>query len=461
MGRLFWRIFLGLWFGSAVLMVGTAFLFAVTIERRMPEGVRQSLQPFAIAAAHAVLVVHESGSARDTSDLLANLERSQGLRMYFYDRRGEEILGRNASAAFPGRLSSGRPSPGRAEPPPPPPPGVGRWPELQLDIPMTTKSGGEYRALITSRPPPGPPLKFILKRLFGPVVVSIFLAGVISALAAKYLVNPISKLQSAAQRLASGELDYRIGAALDSRKDEFTALGEDFDRMADQIGQLLAAQRQLMLDLSHELRSPLARIKVALELARGQRSPEELIERMDRDADRMDALIGELLLLARLESPSPSDNEQTIDLSELVASIVEDARLESSGSGHRIQAHIVPGLSTVGDRELLSRAIENVLRNALRHTPDGGDIEFEASHDGDGALIKVVDNGKGVSEDLIEQLFKPFARGDSARRGVGLGLAITRAAIQRHGGTVVINNRASGSGLEVRLQLPNRSSIQA
>lgn len=453
MGKLFWRIFLGLWFGSAVLMVGTAFLFAVTIERRMPEGVRKSLEPFAIAAARAVLVVHESGSAKETSDLLANLERSQGLRMYFLDRRGEEILGRTVPAALS--------SPGRAESQPSSDAKTGRWPELRLDVPMTTKSGGEYRVLIASRPPPGPPLHFIMRRLFGPVIVSIFLAGVISALAAKYLVNPISKLQSAAQRLASGELDYRIGAALDSRKDEFTALGEDFDRMADQIGQLLAAQRQLMLDLSHELRSPLARIKVALELARGQHSPEELIERMDRDADRMDVLIGELLLLARLESPSPSDNEQTIDLSELVASIVEDARLESSGSGHRIRALIAPGLSTVGDRELLTRAIENVLRNALRHTPDGGDIEFEASHDGDGALIRVADSGEGVSEDLIEQLFKPFARGDGTRRGVGLGLAITRAAIQRHGGTVVINNRASRSGLEVRLQLPNRSSIQA
>jgi signal transduction histidine kinase len=456
MGKLFWRMFLGLWFGSAALMVGTAFLFAVTIERRMPEGVRRSLEPFATAAARAVLVVHESGSAKDTSDLLANLERSQGLRMYFLDGHGEEILGRTVPAAFPGKSS-----PGRAGSQPPSNATTGRWPELHLDIPMTTKSGKGYRALITSRPPPGPPLDFILKRLFGPVIVSIFLAGVISALAAKYLVNPISKLQSAAQRLASGELDYRIGAALDSRKDEFTALGEDFDRMADQIGQLLAAQRQLMLDLSHELRSPLARIKVALELARGQRSPEELIERMDRDADRMDALIGELLLLARLESPSPSDNEQVLDLSELVASIVEDARLESSGSGHHIRALIAPGLFTVGDRELLSRAIENVLRNALRHTPDGGDIEFEASHEEDGALIKVADSGKGVSEDLIEQLFKPFARGDGAQRGIGLGLAITRAAIQRHGGTVVINNRASGSGLEVRLQLPNRSSIQA
>ncbi|HEX7803239.1 MAG TPA: HAMP domain-containing sensor histidine kinase [Pseudoxanthomonas sp.] len=456
MGKLFWRMFLGLWFGSAALMVGTAFLFAVTIERRMPEGVRQSLEPFATATAHAVLVVHESGSARETSDLLANLERSQGLRMYFLDRRGEEILGRNVPAAILGGSS-----PGRAESQRPSSAKTGRWPELRLDIPMTTKSGGEYRALIASRPPPGPPLHFILKRLFGPVIVSIFLAGVISALAAKYLVNPISKLQSAAQRLASGELDYRIGAALDSRKDEFTALGEDFDRMADQIGQLLAAQRQLMLDLSHELRSPLARIKVALELARGQRSPEELIERMDRDADRMDALIGELLLLARLESPRPSDNEQTIDLSELVASIVEDARLESSGSGHSIRALIAPGLSTVGDRELLSRAIENVLRNALRHTPDGGDIEFEASHDGNGALIKVVDSGKGVSEDLIEQLFKPFARGDGVGRGIGLGLAITRAAIHRHGGTIVINNRKSRPGLEVRLQLPNRPSGQA
>lgn len=446
MGKLFWKLCLGLWLGSALLMVGTAFMFAVTIERRVPENVEASLKRFATATARAVLVVHEFGSVGDTSELLGNMERFHGLQMYFIGEDGKEILGREvpstSSTAVVSRPGIQGPGPGISN--------------MSLDLLMTTKSGGRYRTILFFNPPPRPPVDFLMKRLLGPLLASILLAGVISAVAAKYLVGPISKLQSAAQRLAGGELDYRIGTALDSRHDEFTALGKDFDRMADQIGRLLVSQRQLMLDMSHELRSPLARIKVALELARGQSNPEELIERMDRDADRMDALIGELLLLARLESPAPSANEHALDVSELVSSIVEDARLESTGSGHFIRALIAPGLNTVGDRELLSRAVENVLRNALRHTPDGGEIELEASRDNEGILIKVTDTGEGVSDELIDQLFKPFARGEGSRTGIGLGLAITRAAIVRHGGTVVIRNRPSRSGLEVRLHLPHR-----
>lgn len=450
MGKLFWRIFLGLWFGSALLMVGTAFLFAITIERRLPENIADSLERFGTAAARAVLAAHESGSRRETFELLADMERFHGLRMYFIGEDGKDILGRQLPSIPPAlRNSRGRtPNPSGSP--------EERASNRSLTIPMATRTGGRYQAVIIFGRPPGPPLHFLLKRLRWPVFVSILLAGIISAVAARYLVNPISKLQSAAQRLASGEMDYRIGTALDSRRDEFTVLGKDFDRMADQIGQLLASQRQLMLDLSHELRSPLARIKVALELARSEPKPDELIDRMDRDADRMDALIGELLLLARLESPAPSANEHRLDMSELVSSIVEDARLESFGSGHFIRALIAPGLTTFGDRELLSRAIENVLRNALKHTPDGGDIEFEASGNAGGILIKVIDTGEGVSEELVDQLFKPFARGEGSRTGIGLGLAITRAAIVRHGGTVVINNRQGRSGLEVRLHLPHR-----
>ena len=450
MGKLFWKIFLGLWFGSALLMVGTAFLFAITIERRIPEDIADSLERFGTASARAVLAAHESGSRRDTSELLTDLERFHGLRMYFIDKDGKDILGRQVPSIPPALRNS------REIAPNPSGNSQDSTSNRSLTIPMITKAGGRYQAVIIFSRPPGPPLDFLLKRLLAPVIVSIFLAGIVSAVAARYLVNPISKLQSAAQRLAGGEMDYRIGKALDSRRDEFTALGKDFDRMADQIGQLLASQRQLMLDLSHELRSPLARIKVALELARSQPDPAELIDRMDRDADRMDALIGELLLLARLESPTPPDNEHPLDLSELVSSIVEDARLESSGSGHYIRALISPGLTTVGDRELLSRAVENVLRNALKHTPGGGEIEFEASRDRDGISIKVFDTGNGVSDELIDQLFKPFARGDGTRAGIGLGLAITRAAIVRHGGTVVIKNRPSRAGLEVRLHLPHR-----
>lgn len=449
MGKLFWRIFLGLWFGSALLMVGTAFLFAITIERRIPEDFAGSLERFGTAAARAVLAAHESGSRRDTSELLTDLERFHGLRMYFIDKDGKDILGRQVPSIPPALRNSHERAPN--------PPGNPQEDasNRSVTIPMATKAGDRYQAVIIFSRPPRPPLDFLLKRLLLPVIVSIFLAGIVSAVAARYLVDPISKLQSAAQRLARGEMNYRIGAALDSRRDEFTALGKDFDRMADQIGQLLASQRLLMLDLSHELRSPLARIKVALELARRQSNPGELIERMDRDADRMDSLIGSLLLLARLESPNSKRNQEQLDLSELIAAIVEDAQLESAGSAHYIRALIAPGLAIEGDRELLSRAIENVLRNALRHTPDGSDIQVVVSKESDHVAIRVVDSGKGIPAELAESLFMPFARGEDANKeGVGLGLAITRAAVGQHGGTVVMNSRHPDPGLEVLIRLP-------
>lgn len=454
MGKLFWRMFLGLWMGSALLMVGTSILIATTVERRLPEGARGNIDRFATAAARSALAVFETGSAEDASGLLDNLERIHGLRMHFIDERGKEVLNRK----LPSTRSTGRQRNDASDQESATP--SSRRPDRTLDIPIVTSSGRKYRALITFNRPPRPPAEFILATLAWPVLISILLAGIISAVAAHYLVKPLAKLQAAAQRLASGELDYRVGNALDSRRDEFTALGKDFDRMADQIGQLLSSQKLLMLDLSHELRSPLARIKVALELARGKSAPADLIDRMDRDADRMDSMIGALLLLARLESPSSLCNEEEIDLSELIAAIVEDAQLEGAGSAHCIHARIAPGLAVIGDRELLSRAIENVLRNALRHTPDGSDIEVVASEKGDHVAIGVADGGKGIPPELIEHLFTPFARGeDASREGAGLGLAIMRAAIVRHGGTVAMKNRESGSGLEVLIRLPARKFV--
>lgn len=449
MGKLFWRVFFGLWIGSALLMVGTSVLIAITVERRMPESMREGIGRFATVAARSVLTVYETGSAEDTSELLNSFERIHGLRMYFIDENGKGILGRK----LPPMNSIERP--GRATPNQNSEMPISMRPDRMLDTPIVTDSGRKYRAIIEFDRPPRPPREFILRTLAWPVLASIFFAGIISAVATHYLVEPLSKLQAATQRLASGEMDYRIGAALDSRGDEFTALGKGFDRMADQIGQLLASQRLLMLDLSHELRSPLARIKVALELARGQSNPGELIERMDRDADRMDSLIGSLLLLARLESPNSKRNQEEFDLSELVAAIVEDAQLESAGSAHYIRAFIAPGLAIEGDRELLSRAIENVLRNALRHTPDGSDIQVVASKEGDHVEIRVVDSGKGIPAELAESLFMPFARGEDANKeGVGLGLAITRAAVGQHGGTVSLKSRHPDPGLEVLIKLP-------
>lgn len=453
MGKLFWKMFLGLWAGSALLMVGTALLLAMTIEQRIAKDVEDSLERYAGGATRGVLAVHEAGSKQATEALLTELENSHGLRIYLVDAQARDILGRTVP---PGPKLLISPSPNPEDGCCGPPANAAR---MRLDFPITSRSGVRYRALVSFSPATKPTLDFATKGLEWPVIVSILIAGLVSALSARYLVKPISKLQAATQRLADGELDYRIAPALAARGDEFTALGNDFDRMADQIGNLLASQRQLMLDLSHELRSPLARMKVALELTRRQSGSHDLIDRMDRDADRMDSLIGELLLLARLESRLPTENLEVLDMSELISSIVEDARLESASSGHYIRALIAPGLAAVGHQELLYRAIENVVRNALKHTPPGGEIEIEASGKKETITIKISDTGPGVPEELIGDIFKPFARGEASPAGFGLGLAITRAAVEHHGGSVRLKNREGCSGLEITLYVPTRAHV--
>jgi signal transduction histidine kinase len=297
--------------------------------------------------------------------------------------------------------------------------------------------------------------------MFTPLLFSVILAGLFSAVSARYLVVPIDDLRRATRQLAAGDLDSRVGAALRERSDEFGALAVDFDRMADRIGALIGTQRQLMFDLSHELRSPLARVRVALELMRDEPRP-ALLDRMERDADRMDILIGELLLLARLESPESELPQARIDLAELLTDIVEDARLEIAGQPRALHLNIGgnDAATIVGDRELLLRAIENVIRNALQHTPEDTDVQVVLDIDGERVRIRVIDGGEGISAAAMADMFAPFARGDSPRQrqGNGLGLAIARAAVQRHGGTIALTARGDRNGtvVEIRLPLPMR-----
>ncbi len=323
---------------------------------------------------------------------------------------------------------------------------------------MRAADGQEYRVIGSAIGPPLPSINLILSTMVTPLLFSVALAGFFSAVSARYLVVPIGDLRRATRQLAAGDLDSRVGAALRQRSDEFGALAADFDRMAGRIGELIGTQRQLMLDLSHELRSPLARLQVALELMRNQPQP-ALLDRMARDADRMDVLIGELLLLARLESPSSELLRQPVDLVELLAEIVEDARLEIAGQPRTLQYDAAVDnreILVLGDRELLHRAIENVVRNALQHTLTDANVTVALSANAAHACVRVIDRGQGFSADALAQVFAPFARGDSPRQrqGNGLGLAIARAAVQRHGGTIDISARMSQTGTIVEICVP-------
>jgi two-component system sensor histidine kinase CpxA len=275
---------------------------------------------------------------------------------------------------------------------------------------------------------------------------------------------PVVRLRAATRRLAAGDLSARAGAPSVRRRDEVAGLMRDFDTMASRLEALVKAQSRLLNDISHELRSPLARLNVALGLAR-QRSGVEsaaMLERIELEAARLNELIGRLLTLARMEDGEQRIPSRPVLLDEIVLTIAEDAEFEAQARHCHVRSEIPAGSWVVrGDASLLHSAIENVVRNAIRYTREGSTVQIHLEKEhvegGDEAVVRVTDCGEGVPADALEKLFQPFYRLDDARGrqtgGVGLGLAITERAVRFHGGKVSASNRAEG-GLMVEIRLP-------
>jgi len=319
------------------------------------------------------------------------------------------------------------------------------------------RPGPPTAGLLAERPRPGA-RPWLLRPLSLTLLAGGLVSLVFAAALAWYFARPIRSLRQAFDQAANGQLGTRIGPQLAGRRDELADLGRDFDRMAGQLQQLLDGQRRLLHDVSHELRSPLARLQAATDLLAQQ--PEraaEFIERIERESGRMDRLVGELLTLARLDAGIAPRQRERVDLAELVANVAEDAAFEGQQRGCRIVTEGDSGAVLHGDRELLHRALENVVRNALRHSPDGGTvlITSRAGSQPGWLEIRVDDEGPGVPEAELEQIFAPFVRsaGAQSQAGYGLGLAITSRVMRLHGGQASAGNR-SGGGLSVRLTLP-------
>ncbi len=322
-------------------------------------------------------------------------------------------------------------------------------------------SGRDYIVAITlpERPAPRDLFRVMTHGFLGLQLLFLFaITAAVCFVLARSLTSPISRLREATHRFASGDLTTRIGDQIRG-KNELGGLARDFDEMATKIQALISDQQQLLRDLSHELRSPLARLSVALELARQQTqgaAGEKALERIGLEAERMNEMIGQLLGLTRMTSGINKQRFARLDLHELLEKLVQDADYEAAARQCRVVFDSSGAAPCYGAAELLAQAFENVIRNAVKYTADNTEVRVTLEAEKDFWVIRVADQGPGVPEDALGKIFDPFYRVEHARDrqsgGTGIGLAIAKSAISLHGGRVRADNHEQG-GLLVTIRI--------
>jgi two-component system, OmpR family, sensor kinase len=445
-GRLFWKFFFFIWLAQLTTIVAVGTVFWLDHRDQDRRQVREMHNPPVSPALESAAATLQFGGTHALKSLLLSQTR---MPVYAVDDADHELLGRDVAAGMLTQL---------------------RW-MLSRDpatsaVRQAESPDGHTYILFQLRPEiaPGdhipadgprhgePPLPVV------PLVATLLASLIFAALLARYVSKPIRHLRSAFESVIGGNLAVRLDPVMGKRSDELADLGRNFDRMATHLGTLIDGQRRLMHDVSHELRSPLARLHAAIGLVRQQ--PERLetsLERIERESGRMDNLVGELLTLSRLEAGVMGAMDEDVRVGELIADVVADARFEAESSGHVVDLSGDVDVHVRGRAELLHRALENVVRNALRHTPRGGrvDVEVALYANGSNLRITVLDQGLGVPDHELDSIFEPFFRGEGAKYpdGHGLGLAIARQVIEAHGGLIRAANRLEG-GLCVEIILP-------
>lgn len=331
-------------------------------------------------------------------------------------------------------------------------------PDTSLAAKQISLPNGQSYALVVRWDRPRPVAIFGESRLRYLRVIGLFLTALAVCYAlARYLTSPIGKINAATHKLADGDLKTRVADQVGRRRDELSQLARDFDLMAERIESLVTSQQRLTRDISHELRSPLARMNVALEIAKQKSSGDAapLLQRIETESNRLNEMIAQLLTLSRLESGSRNFERENVDLAQLVAQIAEDAGFEAEAQGKAVKFEGSGTCVITGSESLIWSAIENVVRNAVRYTRPGTSVEVSLNKRGKSAVVKVEDRGGGVPEAEIKNLFRPFYRVGEARErstgGIGLGLAIAEQAIKAHNGTIAAYNRAEGLVVEIVL----------
>ncbi|MDX8121787.1 sensor protein CpxA [Janthinobacterium sp. HH104] len=487
MGRLFWKFFLCIMLAQVTATIGIGGTFwlknrAAQQERALDIDTSPPAQMI-IEAASATL---EAGGSQALRQFLGKLER---MRVFAVDAKGQELMGRTVHATM---LAKARAMLGQGEGQAHPVvrdaagsdgkryllflPSSERFRNAEAGAARDTLNAVAMSGPRAMGPGPqpnaagAPPLRGEFSRgppprmdtpyrTFIPLAAAIAASLLFSFLLAWYFARPIRDLRQAFEAASQGNLAPRFQAN-GKRGDELTDLGRDFDRMTGRLRNLIDSQTRLLHDVSHELRSPLARLQAAIGLAHQQ--PEKMaasMQRIERESERMDKLIGELLTLSRLEAGAGHTHSEDVGIADLVHDIVDDARYEARARQLDIALAgdaAMADASVTGQPELLARAVENVVRNAIKHSPDGGTVEVDLSRQTGWLRIAVLDRGPGVASADLARIFEPFFRASNTQHstdGHGLGLAIAQHVISAHGGRIGASLR-SGGGLCVEMLLP-------
>lgn len=448
---LFWRIFALSWLSMTLVGVGFSLYVAASYPtERMEKRAQRFMSSLGLQGAELLRVKADRGDSALADEMQA-LASDLDMRLWLVSR-GEVVYGTSPEEAGVLTFAEGATATGTRE----------QLADLER-IAIQVRGGDEGAGwvLVVENPRPSP-LSRALEREAQRLVLIVVVAGVFSFLLARYITRPVRRLREATGKIAEGDLSVRVMPELGRSSAELVELATDFDRMAERIESLIESQRRLLRDVSHELRSPLARLGVALELAR-QRSGEaaqSALDRIERDALRLGELISEILQLSRLDAGvlgEPGEVLERLDFSGLVQDVVSDVDFEAQGHGRSVDAQVPGGLEVKGHTELLRRAVENVLRNAVRFSPEGSAVEVQLSRGPKGIVLAVRDFGSGVPDNELANIFRPFHRVETARDrdtgGAGIGLAIVERSIKLHGGSVRAENVAGG-GLRVVFELP-------
>ncbi|MBA2656142.1 MAG: HAMP domain-containing protein [Tatlockia sp.] len=450
MRSLYWKIFLTFWLATILIIITTAW---VTSEIAQKSSVPARERVFMDSYAHAAVITFESGQYKALKPWLAHTGEAKQITLYLLTNTGE-IIGNQKPPEIVQQISINLARDELDD-------GLLKFGDIIVSHEIVSLSGKAYRLVAVSKKPLAHFVEIPWAGLTLRLAIAIIISGFICYLLSVYLTKPLRLLRLAAKSIATGNLNTRVGHFKGHYRDEIAELSGEFDKMAEQIQEIMNSKERLLQDISHELRSPLARMQIAIELGRNKAThgAESEFNRMETECNRLNALIGEILDFARLDNPSTHLNKSLINLADLVKQVVDDANFEVGGSQAVVKFHASSNCELFLEERLVHRAIENIIRNAIRYSVPNPQIDvhlYWAASNTD-IIIDIDDNGPGVPEEQLEKIFNPFYRVDASREkktgGYGLGLSIAQQAIKLHHGCIKAMNREQG-GLRVKIVFP-------